>query len=97
MGIIYFHYDVRRVAWLSKYDFRLNPDSIIQQPYSNIDILPYRRSMAEFLSGLLLYPVDSSARNAPYIPELELIRALIASCKPIGNIPEYMLLKPVVR
>lgn len=77
------------------YDFLLVPDSIIQQAYSNIDIPAYQRSTSEFLSGLLLYPVDSSVRNAPYIPELELIRALIASCEPIGNIPGYVLLRPV--
>ena len=79
------------------YDFLLVPDSIIQQAYSSIDIPAYQRSISEFLSGLLLYPVDSSVRNAPYIPELELIRALITLCEPIGNIPGYVLLKPVIR
>ena len=80
-----------------KYDFLLVPDSIIQQAYSSIDIPAYQRSISEFLSGLLLYPVDSSVRNTPYIPELELIRALIPLCEPIGNIPGYVLLKPVIR
>jgi len=79
------------------FDFLLVPDSIIQQAYSSIDIPAYQRSTSEFLSGLLLYPVDSSVRNSPYIPELELIRALIPLCEPIGNIPGYVLLKPVIR
>jgi len=77
------------------FDFLLVPESIIQQAYSNIDIPAYQRSISEFLSGLLLYPVDSSVRNAPYIPELELIRALIPLCEPIGNIPGYVLLKVI--
>ena len=79
------------------FDFLLVPESIIQQAYSSIDIPAYQRSISEFLSGLLLYPVGSSVRNAPYIPELELIRALIPLCEPIGNIPGYVLLKPVIR
>jgi hypothetical protein len=44
-----------------------------------------------------LYTVEISVRNEPYIPELELIRALIASCEPIGNILGCVLLKPLVR
>jgi hypothetical protein len=76
------------------FDLLLIPESMIQQSSGSIDIPSYQKGISEFLSGLLLYPVHSIVKNAPYLPEVELTRALLATCDPIGKMSGYILMKP---
>ena len=76
------------------FDLLLIPESMIQQSSGSIDIPSYQKGISEFLSGLLLYPVHSTVKNAPYLPEVELTRALLATCDPIAKMPGYILIKP---
>ena len=84
----------RAVRECLSFDLLLIPESIVQQSSGNIDIPSYKKQISEWLSDLLLYPVRCDLKKPPYIPELDLARALLAACDPAGKLPGYVLMKP---
>jgi hypothetical protein len=80
-----------------RFDMILIPVSVIEQANGELDASGYRKGVCEFLSKLLLFPVDSNIKNPPYIPEVDLARCLLKKCEPVGKIPGYIFLRPITQ
>lgn len=77
------------------YDLILVPKAIFNAATASLSIPRYKQSISEHLSGLFLYPVNSSVKNYPYFPEVELAQRLIKNCEYVVTIDgKDVLLKP---
>lgn len=73
--------------------FLLIPVGVLAPLQGKIDLAAYERSVQEFMSRLLLFPVRSPVRRAPYLPNTVIAKRLLEHFEPIGQYRDYVVLK----
>jgi hypothetical protein len=73
--------------------FLLIPVGVLSPLQGEIDLKAYERGTHSFLSNLLLFPVRSPIRRAPYLPDTEIVERLFEYFEPIGQYQNYVILK----
>lgn len=73
--------------------FLLIPAHVLAPLQGDIDLNAYERGIQSFLSHLLLFPVRSSVRRAPYLPNSVIAKRLLEYFEPIGEYQNYVILK----
>jgi hypothetical protein len=75
------------------YQFLIMPESVIGMVGRSINLASYRQGTDAFLSKLLLFPVNSEARNSPYLPDTEYAARMLNYYKAIGRYNSYVILE----
>jgi hypothetical protein len=73
--------------------FLLIPSHVLAPLQGEIDLKAYERGIQNFLSHLLLFPVRSPIRRAPYLPDTVIAKRLLEYFEPIGRYQNYAILK----
>ena len=83
----------RKVRDDEAYRFLIMPENTFASQGGTINLEAYGRYTSEFLSKLLLFPVSPELKNAPYLPDADYARAILANYKPIGRYSSYIILE----
>jgi hypothetical protein len=73
--------------------FLLVPTGVLAPLQGDIDLAGYEKGIQNFLSHLLLFPVRSPVRRAPYLPDTVVAKRLLDYFEPIGEYQNYVILK----
>lgn len=73
--------------------FLLIPAGVLGPLQGEIDLNAYEQGIHGFLSHLLLFPVRSPVRRAPYLPDTVIAKRLLEYFEPIGQYQNYVILK----
>jgi len=73
--------------------FLLIPAGVLAPLQGDIDLKAYERGIHDFLSHLLLFPVRSPVRRAPYLPDTVIAERLLEFFEPVGQYQNYVVLK----
>jgi len=73
--------------------FLLIPAAVLAPLQGDIDLKAYESGVHGFLSQLLLFPVRSVVRRAPYLPDTLIAKRLLEYFEPIGQYQNYVVLK----
>jgi len=60
----------------------------------SLDMQFYARGISQFLSNLMLYPVDAAPRRPPFLPHMEVSRRLLDVCDIVGVGNDIVVLRP---
>jgi hypothetical protein len=80
----------QRLGDLRKAKYLLVPENDFAATEAAIDQKAYEQFLHRWLGGLLLYPVNSKVRIAPYLPDSIQIKAISDEYKPIGRFQFFM-------
>jgi len=73
--------------------FLLIPAGVLAPLQGDIDLKAYESGVHGFLSQLLLFPVRSRVRRAPYLPDTVIAKRLLEYFEPIGQFQNYVILE----
>jgi len=73
--------------------FLLVPAGVLAPLQGGVDLKAYERGIQSFLSTLLLFPVRSAVRRAPYLPDTIIAKRLLEYFEPIGQYQNYVVFK----
>jgi hypothetical protein len=75
------------------YQFLVVPESVVAMVGRTIDPAAYQEGTDSFLSRILFFPVTSTVRNSPYLPDTEYATRMLNYYKIIGRYESYLILE----
>ena len=84
----------KNIVQCDSFDLVLIPTRYVLYSSRKLDMRPYEKQLQDFLSGLLLFPVNSRVHNSPFIPEIEFSRGLVAVNEVIAEGSGLTLFRP---
>ncbi len=84
----------RMVADDLRHDAIIVPAGAIEGMNAPINHEAYEQGVSSFLSGLMVYPVRATIKTPPYIPDMEVLRQLVAKTEVVSTNGGIIILKP---
>lgn len=84
----------RMVADNLGHDVIIVPSRALEGMNVPVDFDAYRQGVSSFLSGLMVYPVRATIKTPPYIPDVEVLRQLVARTDVVSTNDGIVVLKP---
>jgi len=83
----------KRVVESSAYKFLVTPEFVFAPLAGPINLEAYSRGVSDFLSKLLIFPVNSKATRSPYFPNTEYTGRMMNYFDPVIKFNDFLILQ----